>query len=43
MLDILDADQELINAKASLINARRNEILSQYALASSLGILKLAE
>lgn len=41
VLDILDADQELINAKASLIRAQRNEALMQYALASSLGLLDL--
>lgn len=39
VLDILDADQELLDAKASLINAKHNETLTQYALASSLGLL----
>lgn len=39
VLDVLDADQELIEAKAALATARRNDIVSAYALASSLGLL----
>lgn len=43
VLDILDADQELINAQAGLLNALRNEKLSQYALANNLGMLTAEE
>lgn len=39
VLDVLDADEELIDAKIALSRARRNEIVAQFSLASSLGIL----
>lgn len=39
VLDILDADEEVINAKADLARARRDEKISRYALANSLGLL----
>jgi SAM-dependent methyltransferase len=39
VLDILDADQELLNAKANLARARRDEAVAQYSLAASLGLL----
>lgn len=39
ILDILDADQELIDAQTSLVNAKKNELLAQYTLASKLGLL----
>ena len=39
VLDVLDADQEHIDAQASLTQARYNETLNQYALAATLGLL----
>lgn len=39
VLDILDADQELLESKASLIRARHAEIMARYALSSLLGNL----
>jgi TolC family type I secretion outer membrane protein len=39
VLDILDADQELLEAQASLARARRDEIVYSFALAASLGYL----
>ncbi len=39
VLDILDADKEVIDAKTSLANARRDEIITKFALANSLGML----
>lgn len=39
VLDILDADQEVIDAKISLSKARRNETVAMFALAASLGLL----
>jgi outer membrane protein len=39
ILDTLDADQEVRDAQASLITARRNEVVARFALASALGIL----
>lgn len=39
ILDSLDADQELLDAEISLITARRNEIVSIFALSATLGLL----
>jgi hypothetical protein len=39
VLDVLDADQELIDAKAAMVRAQRDETVALYALASSLGML----
>ncbi len=39
ILDILDADKELLDAQASLIRARRDEIVASFALAAGLGYL----
>ena len=39
ILDILDADQEMLEAQASLIRARRDEIVSSFVLAAGLGYL----
>ena len=39
VLDILDADQELLDAKAALISVKRDEVIHHYALATNLGIL----
>jgi TolC family type I secretion outer membrane protein len=38
-LDALDANQELLNAQVKLITARRDEVVAQFALARSLGVL----
>lgn len=43
VLDVLDADEEMIDAKIALARARRDEIVSQFSLASSLGILYVSE
>ncbi|MEZ5814453.1 MAG: TolC family outer membrane protein [Alphaproteobacteria bacterium] len=42
MLDILDADEELINARVAFTRARRNESVTGFALAKSLGFLSPA-
>lgn len=39
VLDILNADQELLDAKAARIIAERNEIVRHYSLAADLGML----
>jgi outer membrane protein len=39
VLDILDAEQEIIEAKVALSRARRNEATSQFQLAETLGML----
>jgi outer membrane protein len=39
ILDTLDADQEYLDAQVALVGARRNEIVAQFALANTLGIL----
>lgn len=38
-LDVLNANQELLDAQVSLITAKRNQIVAEFALARSLGIL----
>lgn len=40
VLDVLDADQEVIDAKAALARARRDEVVAKFALANSLGLLR---
>lgn len=40
MLDILDADQEMVDAKVGLARAKRNEVVAHYALSNSLGLLQ---
>jgi len=39
LLDLLDADEEVIEAKVGLSFARRNEIVALFSLANSLGLL----
>jgi TolC family type I secretion outer membrane protein len=39
ILDSLDSDQELLDARASLVTARRNEVVAQFTLAGILGML----
>ncbi len=38
-LDALDANQEYLDAQVNLITAKKNEIVAQFALARSLGVL----
>lgn len=38
LLDILDADQEVIEAEIALVSARRDSVLAWYALAATLGL-----
>lgn len=40
-LDVLDAEQELLNARADLIVARRDEYFAAYALLFSIGMLSV--
>lgn len=42
VLDILDADRELIEAQVALANAQRNEKLAYYALGATLGLIEAA-
>lgn len=39
VLDTLDADQEVRDAQAALISARRNDVVAHYTLAAALGLL----
>jgi outer membrane protein len=39
ILDVLDADLEVRDAQIALITAKRNQVVAEYALASSLGLL----
>lgn len=39
MLDVLDADDELIDAQIGLVRARRDEAVSKFSLAANLGML----
>ncbi len=39
VLDVLDADQELLDARNSLVSANRDKIVAQFSLAKSLGYL----
>ncbi|MCB9991813.1 MAG: TolC family outer membrane protein [Rhodospirillales bacterium] len=39
VLDVLDADQELLDAKVALVSTQRNEVVAEYALAGTLGVL----
>ena len=38
-LDILDAEQELNEARIALVNARRNHVVAEFSLAAALGLL----
>ncbi len=40
VLDTLDADQELLDARVALVTAQRNEIVAQFALLSTIGLLR---
>ncbi len=39
VLDALDADQELLDAQVALVVARRDEVVAQFSLLASLGLL----
>lgn len=39
VLDALDADQELLDAQVALVSARRDEVVAQFSLLSTLGLL----
>jgi len=43
VLDVLDAEQELLNAKVNLVRAQRNEIAAAYELKASIGSLTARE
>lgn len=38
-LDVLDAHQELLDAQVNLVTAQRNEVVAEFALARTLGLL----
>lgn len=40
-LDVLDAEQELLDARVTLVGARRNEMVAAYALLSAIGRLNI--
>lgn len=42
-LDVLDAEQELLDARVTLVGARRNEMVAAYALLASVGRLSAAD
>jgi len=39
VLDVLDAEQELLNAKVQLVQSQRDEVVAAYQLASATGQL----
>lgn len=39
ILDALDADQELLDARSALVTAQRNEVVARYTLAATLGLM----
>ncbi len=39
MLDVLDAEQELLDAKVSMVGARRDEIVAIFELKEAMGTL----
>lgn len=39
ILDALDADQELLDAESALVTAQRNEIVADFTLAATLGLM----
>lgn len=42
-LDVLDAEQELLDARVTLVGARRNEMVAAYALLSTIGRLNATD
>lgn len=42
-LDVLDAEQELLDARVTLVGARRNEMVAAYALLSAIGRLSVGD
>lgn len=43
VLDVLDAEQELLDAKVSLVTAKRDEVVASYNLMAAIGRLNAAE
>jgi hypothetical protein len=43
VLDVLDAEQELLNAQVSLVNAQRNVVVQSYTLRSAVATLTAAQ
>lgn len=41
-LDVLDAEQEVLNARGDLIRAQRNEFVAAYSLLASMGLLTVS-
>jgi len=39
VLDVLNADQEYLDAQAALVSAQRTEVVARFALAATLGAL----
>jgi outer membrane protein TolC len=39
VLDVLDAEQELLNARVDLVRAQRDEVVASLSLASAVGLL----
>ncbi|MCE2964575.1 MAG: TolC family protein, partial [Alphaproteobacteria bacterium] len=42
VIDVLDAEQELLNARVNLIRTEREEVVAQYTLLSAIGRLNAA-
>ena len=42
-LDVLNAEQELLNARVSLVTARRDEVVASYGLLSAMGLLNAVD
>lgn len=43
VIDVLDAEQELLNARVSLVSARRDEVVAAFGLKSAVGDLTASE
>lgn len=41
VLDALDADQELLDARVALVRAKRDEVVARFSLAASIGLMSL--
>lgn len=39
VLDMLDADQEVLDAQTALVTAKRNEVVARFSLAAAMGVL----
>jgi outer membrane protein/adhesin transport system outer membrane protein len=43
VLDVLNAEQELLNSRVSLVQAQRDEVLAAFQLLSAVGKLRASE